>query len=157
VSDFRVQRADLQSPAARRLVDALNAELSAVYPEQGATHFRLDPEEVADGRGAFLLATRAGTPVGCGAVRRIAQGTGEIKRMYVVPAERGRGLGRALLTALEDEARSLGLSRLFLETGARQHAAVAMYERAGFSRVDPYGEYVGSPLSLCMKKDLEAL
>ena len=81
MSDCRVQRADLQSPPARRLVDALNAELSAVYPEQGATHFRLDPEEAADGRGAFLLATRAGTPVGCGAVRRIGQGTGEILKL----------------------------------------------------------------------------
>jgi GNAT superfamily N-acetyltransferase len=137
------------------LVDALNAELSAVYPEQGATHFRLDPEEVADGRGAFLLVTRAGTPIGCGAVRRIGEGAGEIKRMYVVPAERGRGVGRVLLTALEGEARSLGLSRLFLETGTRQHAAMAMYERAGFSRVPAYGEYVGSPLSVCMKKHVK--
>ena len=155
MSDVTVQRTDVLSAVARGLIEALNAELSAVYPEQGATHFRLDPEEVSDGRGVFLVATRAGVPVGCGAVRRIGEGAGEIKRMFVVPAERGRGVGRVLLTRLEDEARSLGLSRLFLETGVRQHAALAMYDRAGFSRVDPYGEYVGSPLSVCMKKDLQ--
>jgi GNAT superfamily N-acetyltransferase len=136
------------------LVEALNAELSAIYPERGATHFRLDPEEVADGRGAFLIVTRAGAPVGCGAVRRIGEGTGEIKRMYVVPAERGCGIGRVLLTSLEREAQALGLSQLVLETGTRQTAALAMYARAGFSLVPAFGEYVDSPLSVCMKKDL---
>ena len=71
-----IRRFDILAPAARALIDALNAELSSRYPEGGATHFRLDPEEVADGRGAFLVAARAGKPVGCGAVRRIAERTG---------------------------------------------------------------------------------
>jgi GNAT superfamily N-acetyltransferase len=154
MSDLSVHRADIQSPAARRLIEALNAELSAIYPEQSTTHFRLDPAEVSTGLGAFVIASVAELPVGCGAVRRIGDGVGEIKRMYVVPSARGRGIGRALLTALEEEARPLGLSRLVLETGARQHAAMAMYERAGFSRVPAYGEYVRSPLSVCMSKDL---
>ncbi len=100
------------------------------------------------------MATRNGTPIGCGAVRRIGDRTGELKRMYVVPSQRSRGVGRAVLDALEDEARSLDLSRLLLETGVRQQTAIAMYERAGFSRVPAYGEYVGSPLSVCMRKDL---
>jgi GNAT superfamily N-acetyltransferase len=136
------------------LIEALNTELSAIYPEQGATHFRLDPAEVSDGRGAFVIASAAGIPVGCGAVRRIAQGVGEIKRMYVVPSERGHGVGRAVLMALEAEARSLDLARLVLETGVRQGVALALYERAGFVRVEAYGEYVGSPLSVCMEKNV---
>jgi len=149
-----IQRFDLLAPAARTLIEALNAELSSLYPEEGATHFRLDPEEVADGRGAFLVASRAGKLVGCGAVRCIEERTGEIKRMYVSPEERGRGVGRALLVALEAEARTLGMARLVLETGVRQLEAIALYQRAGFSRVAPFGEYVGSPLSLCLAKDL---
>jgi len=153
-SAITIQRVELLSPAAQALIAALNAELSSIYPEQGATHFRLDPDEVADGQGAFLVATRAARPVGCGAVRRIDGRTGEIKRMYVSPEERGRGLSRLLLDALESEARALGLSRLVLETGARQLAALALYERAGFSRIAPFGEYIGSPLSVCMAKDL---
>ena len=80
-----VERADILSPEARALIEALNAELSSRYPEDGATHFRLDEEEVAPGRGAFLIAARAGKPIGCGAVRRIEAGTAEIKRMYVIP------------------------------------------------------------------------
>lgn len=135
-----VRQFDILAPAARTLIEALNAELSSRYPEAGATHFRLDPDEVADGRGAFLIASRTGKPVGCGAVRRIAASIGEIKRMYVTPEERGRGVGRALLAAIETEARALGIARLLLETGLRQIEAIALYERAGFSRVAPFGE-----------------
>jgi len=149
-----IQRADILSAPARALIAALNAELSARYPEEGATHFRLDPGEVADGRGAFLIASSSGRPVGCGAVRRLEAETGEIKRMYVSPDARGRGVGRAVLTALEAEARALGITRLVLETGRRQIEAVALYERAGFSQIPAFGEYVNSPLSLCMAKDL---
>jgi putative acetyltransferase len=149
-----VQRVDILSAPARALIEALNAELSGRYPEEGATHFRLDPGEVADGQGAFLIASSSGKPVGCGAVRRIEARTGEIKRMYVSPDARGRGIGRAVLAALEAEARALGIVRLVLETGLRQGEALALYERDGFSRIPPFGEYVKSPLSVCMAKDL---
>ncbi len=149
-----VQRGDLLSPPARALIGALNAELSSRYPEPGANHFRLDPDEVADGQGVFLIASSSGKPVGCGAVRRIEGRTGEIKRMYVSPDARGRGIGRAVLAALEAEARTLGIARLVLETGLRQGEALALYEGAGFSRIPAFGEYVNSPLSVCMAKDL---
>jgi putative acetyltransferase len=149
-----IQRFDILAPEARTLIDALNAELSSRYPEPGANHFRLDPDEVADGRGAFLIASRTGMAIGCGAIRTIEDRTGEIKRMYVSPEERGCRVGRALLAALEAEARALGMARLVLETGERQPEAIALYEREGFSRVEPFGEYVHSPLSVCMAKDL---
>ena len=149
-----IRRSDLVSPIARDLIGALNAELSRQYPEDGATHFRLDPDEVADGRGAFIIAWRGERAIGCGAVRRIATGVGELKRMYVIPEERGSGVGSMLLAALEAEARALGLTRLVLETGTRQVAAVALYRRAGFTDIEPYGEYISSPLSVCMAKEL---
>jgi GNAT superfamily N-acetyltransferase len=149
-----IQRFDILAPEARTLIDALNAELSSRYPEPGANHFRLDPDEVAEGRGAFVIASRTGVAIGCGAIRTIEDRTGEIKRMYVSPEERGRRVGRALLAALEAEARALGMARLVLETGERQPEAIALYEREGFSRVEPFGEYVHSPLSVCMAKDL---
>jgi putative acetyltransferase len=153
-TDVVVERADILSGEARSLIEALNAELSSRYPEDGATHFRLDPDEVAPGHGAFLVARRTGRPVGCGAVRRIEAGIGEVKRMYVSPEARSGGVGRAVLTALENETRALGLVRLVLETGIRQPEAIALYERAGFSRIPAFGEYVHSPLSVCMAKDL---
>src|SRR5262249_58254986 len=126
------------SQDASTLISALNAELSALYPEPGATHFRLDPDEVGPGRGAFLVAYADGAPIGCAAVRLLDDRDAELKRMYVAPSARGRGVGRALLAALESEARALGARRLVLETGTRQAAALALYRRAGFVAIPPY-------------------
>ncbi len=149
-----VRRAALASSTAQALIAALNAELSALYPEPGATHFRLDPDEVAEGRGAFLVASVRETPIGCGAVRLLDATTAELKRMYVAPDGRGSGIGHQLLVALETEARNLGARRLLLETGPRQFAALALYARSGFVMTPAYGEYVGAPASICMAKSL---
>jgi len=154
-SDCEIRRENLLSPVANSLIQSLNAELSQRYPEEGANHFRLDPEEVAEGRGAFYVAYRDGQPVGCGAVRLLDASTAEIKRMYVMPAARGRGIGWALLDSLESDARRLGARLLVLETGERQAEALALYARAGFFRIPAFGEYMGSPLSVCMVKTLQ--
>jgi putative acetyltransferase len=151
---IEIKRDDLTSTTVTRLIAALNAELSRQYPEPGATHFRLDPGEVGEGRGAFFVAYAGDTPVGCGAIRRIDAHTAEIKRMYVAPAVRGRGVGHRVLTELEAEARRLGAARLVLETGERAHEAMKLYTRAGFVRIPCFGEYAASPLSVCMAKDL---
>jgi GNAT superfamily N-acetyltransferase len=152
-----IRRADMSSPLAQRLIIDLNAELSRRYPEEGANHFQLDEHEVANGTGAFLVAYRRDVPIGCGAVRRLDATTAEIKRMYVRPSARGKGVGRAVLAELEQEARRLGARRLVLETGVRQPDAIAVYRQAGFTEVPLFGEYAQSPcpeLSICMAKDL---
>jgi putative acetyltransferase len=157
LTGLTITRQSLPSLVVDTLIAALNEELTAMYPEPGATHFRLDPAEVAPGRGAFLVAYRDDTPVGCGAVRRLDSDTAEIKRMYVAPQLRGHGVGRALVDALEREARDLGVQRLVLETGSRQIAAMAMYRRAGFIDIPPFGEYqASSTTSVCMAKTLAA-
>jgi putative acetyltransferase len=151
---LKIQRESLTSPIARALISALNAELLAIYPEPGATHFQLNPDDVSEGHGAFLVAFLEATPRGCGAVRMLTPATAELKRMYVAPAARGLGVGRALLGALEAEARRLGSARMLLETGVRQAAALALYESAGFARIPAFGEYQTSPTSVCMSKAL---
>jgi putative acetyltransferase len=152
-----ITHAGLMDETSQALIAELNAELTGMYPEPGANHFGLAPGEVAEGRGAFVVAYRDGTPVGCGALRRLDAETGELKRMYVAPAARGTGLGRRLVAALEAEARALGLRRLVLETGTRQEAAIALYRATGFETIPLYGEYLRSPdTSLCMGKELPA-
>jgi putative acetyltransferase len=146
----------LSSPAAGELIGRLNAELTERYPNPEDRHFHLAAEQVADGEGVFLVARLDGEPVACGALRRIEPDTGEIKRMYVAPSQRGLGVGRRVLGELERHAHLLGLRRLVLETGVRQHEALALYERFGFRQIDRFGEYVNSPLSVCMAKDLDA-
>ena len=163
-NELDVSPEPLASAVAAALITDLNAELSALYPEPGATHFRLDPSDVAPGAGIFVVARWRGRPVGCGAVRclrdpeivrEVGPKAGEIKRMYVAPESRGRGIGRAVLDRLEAEAHALGLSRLVLETGTRQIEAIALYRRAGFIEIPAYGEYVLSPgTSVCMSKAL---
>jgi GNAT superfamily N-acetyltransferase len=152
--EIEIKREALTSPAAKELITALNAELSARYPEPGANHFRLDAGEVAPGHGAFLIAYRDNTPLACGAVRLLSPERAEVKRMYVEPASRGLGVGRHMLDALEEEARQLGARELVLETGGRQPEAIALYSRAGFSRIDAFGDYEKSPLSVCMRKTI---
>jgi len=89
-------------------------------------------------------------------VRRLDATTAELKRMYVAPAARGLGIGRAILEALEREASAMGVTRLVLKTGTRQLAALAMYRRAGYRDIPPFGEYVASAAtSVCMAKDLD--
>ena len=145
---------DLTSPVAQKLIASLNAELEARYPEEGANFFRLDPEEVSTGRGAFLVAYLDGVPVGCGAIRRIEPTVAEIKRMYVAPHARGRRVGRQILDALLAQAKQLRATRVLLETGPRQPDAIALYSHAGFVEIPLYGEYIGSKFSVCFAKNL---
>ena len=154
LTTLEIRSEDINSRVVGELINALNAELKRQYPEEGATHFRLDPDEVAEGRGAFLVAYAGLRPVGCGAIRKLNSDTGEIKRMYVIPEARGQGVSKKVLTALEQEARRLGLRRLVLETGERQIEAMTLYTGAGFARIPAFGEYLDSPLSVCMAKEL---
>lgn len=149
-----LRREELSTPVVQQLITALNAELEARYPEEGANFFRLDPEEVSQGRGAFLVAYANSDPIGCGAVRQNEPGVFEIKRMYVDPRCRGRGVGRKIVDALEAHARRLGAQRIVLETGPRQPDAIALYHHAGFSEIPLFGEYIGSKFSVCMAKEL---
>jgi putative acetyltransferase len=152
---LEIRRRPLESPDAQRLIAALDAELSALFPEPGANHFSLALTQVTEGAGAFLIAYDDQTPVGCGAVRRLDADTAELKRMYVAPSHRGRGVGRRLIAALEQEARTLGVSRIVLETGARLDRAIAMYTGMGYAPIPLFGEYLSSPdTSRCFGKAL---
>jgi putative acetyltransferase len=152
--EVSIRREDLSSEVAAKLISALNVELSRRYPEEGANHFRLDAQEVEEGQGAFFIAYANGQPLGCGGIRRIGADSAEIKRMYVEPYARGQGVGRRILLTLQEEARRLGITRILLETGDRQPEAIALYSQVGFVRFPAFGEYVDSPLSVCMAKDL---
>jgi putative acetyltransferase len=155
MAPVQVRRSTLSSPEAAPLIAALNLELTAAFPEPGATHFSLSDAHVAPGDGAFVIAYLDDVAVGCGAVRRLDEATAELKRMYVEPSVRGRGIGRSLLAALEDEARLLGVTTVVLETGTRLARAIKMYEAMGYVRIPLFGEYLLSPnTSLCFGKSL---
>ncbi|HSS92408.1 MAG TPA: GNAT family N-acetyltransferase [Candidatus Dormibacteraeota bacterium] len=143
-----------ESSDAQRLIAALDAGLAAVYPPEQRFGPNLKPAQLADGRGTFVIARDGGRAVGCGAIRLLDTTTAEVKRMYVEPDERGKGVGRAVLDSLEATARQMGVRRLVLETGVHQEVAIALYTRAGFTLVDCWGEYLSSPTSVCFQKHL---
>jgi len=130
------------------LLGAAFAELVARYGPEGRSHVQPGAR--------FLVASVDGRAVGCGAVQPVDAVTGELKRMYVAPGHRGRGIAKALLSALEELARGLGYRRLRLATGVRQPEAIALYERCAYTLTEPYGKYVDAPLTRCYEKALTA-
>ena len=151
---FSIRTEAFDTPDARRLIAALDAELGALYPPAQRFGPNFTAAQIEGGRGAFLVARDGDVAVGCGAIRLLDATTAEVKRMYVVTDRRGSGAGRAVLEGLEAAARDLGVSRLVLETGVHQHAAIGLYLRAGFAQVDCWGEYAASPTSVCYEKNL---
>jgi putative acetyltransferase len=141
------------SEDARNLVRRLDEDLLQRYPGLQATH-GLHPEDVADPDLTFFIARIDGCGVGCGALRRLEPRVGEIKRMYVLPEFRGRGIARQILEALESRARELGHAEVRLETGIGQPEAIGLYKSAGYSKAAAFGEYAGNPFSVYFQKRL---
>lgn len=129
---------------ARLLIGELDAELNSAYaPEQ---RHGLNIDRIFQPNVMFFIARLDGQPVGCGGVA-FDDGFAEVKRMYVRPGARGRKVGQAILTRLQEEARARGVTRLTLETGDAQLAATRFYERAGFTRCGAFGAYAAMPPS----------
>jgi GNAT superfamily N-acetyltransferase len=149
-----IRRENYDAPLARSLVAALGNELLDRYDGfdgSGGEHSASDFEKPD---GAFLVGRENGEPVACGGLCRYDETTAEIRRMYVAPAARGRGLGRLVLAALEDEARALGYAFVRLETGSAQPEAIRLYASSGFEPIPRYGPFVDDPRSVCLEKRL---
>ena len=142
------------SADARRLIAALDAHLASRYSPDQMFGPNLRIEHLKPGIGTFLIARADGLAIGCGALRRLDETTAEVKRMYVEPELRGRGVAKAILEHLEAAARVLGTHRLVLETGVHQAEAIGLYRQAGFSPISCFGEYADSPTSVCFEKKI---
>jgi N-acetylglutamate synthase-like GNAT family acetyltransferase len=99
----------------------------------------------------FLVARADGVALGCGALRPLAPGVAELKRMYARP---GSGAGRFLLAALEEQALGFGYEAVWLSTRRVNHRALAFYARHGYLPVENYGKYTGRDASVCLGKRL---
>jgi GNAT superfamily N-acetyltransferase len=163
VDTLRLQRVGFGHPDAMRLIAAVQGEYVVRYGGEDETP--LDPAMFDPPRGSFFVAyvgTGGGAePVACGAWRRRddvealgTSSTAEIKRMYVDPDVRGRGLARRLLAHLEETAREAGAEVAILETGTRQPEAIALYESSGYVQVPKFGFYCHAPMSRCYAKPL---
>jgi GNAT superfamily N-acetyltransferase len=148
--EFRIQSPS--TAAAVALVAELDSELAATYP--GYPVNGIDAAAFDAGNGVFVLGFVDGEPVATGAFRPY-EDAAEIKRMFVRPSHRGRGLSSLMLQFLEREAWRRGYRRGLLETGTKQIAAVGLYESAGWCETAPFGDYAANPSSRCYGKAFE--
>ncbi len=93
-------------------------------------------------------------PIGCGAIKEYDEHTMEVKRMFVDPTQRGKGLATVVLLELEKWAKELGYKKCILETGKKQTDAVRLYEKNNYLLMENYGQYAGVEYSLCFEKKL---
>ena len=149
---LHVDLADPHGEAAASLLPHLMAELATRYPEEERD--APVPALIDSPGGAFVIAWLGQQAAGCGALRPMSAEVAEVKRMYVNPAHRGLGIGRAILAKLEALAREYGYTTLRLETGIRQPEAIHLYESVAFQRIPCYGQYAGAPLSVCYEKPI---
>lgn len=139
-----------------RLIEEVQAEYVVRYGGRDATP--LDPLMFEPPSGSFFVGyvpiDGVETAVASGAWRAHDERTSEVKRMYVAPVARGRGLARTMLAHLEATARASGAEAMVLETGAAQPEAIALYESSGYEPITPFGIYADSPLNRCFGKAL---
>ncbi|HVP74884.1 MAG TPA: GNAT family N-acetyltransferase [Gaiellaceae bacterium] len=151
---FELAPARFDAPDVYALADAQQAEMRGRYEGEADIGPTREAAMFVPPDGVFLVVREDGRAIGCGGVCRFDETRAELKRMYVVPEARGRGLGRRLLDELEAEARRLGYTGIVLETGDRQPEALGLYESAGYERIPCYGVYATRALSLCFEKHL---
>lgn len=149
----RLRPVRYEDPVARLLVEAVQQEYVVRYGGRDAAV--VDPAEFEPPAGLFLVAEVEGVPAGCGAWRVLPSGDVEIKRVYVEPAFRRRGLARRLMAALEASAARAGHRSVVLNTGQQQPEALALYERLGYRPVPGYGVYACAPDAVFLGRELE--
>jgi len=151
---IQVERVAWDDPSAAALRAAMSAELGRRYADRFAAGAEPTPGaavEAATLAWTGVARTPAGRPVGHAALRWLGPDL-ELKRMYVVPAQRGTGVAVALLAAAEREAARLGAPRIVLQTGDRQPDAVRRYEKSGYTPIPIFGPYRARTYSRCFEK-----
>ena len=142
-------RTDASDPAFRELVAELDKDLAI---RDGNDHaFFAQFNKLHDIRHAVVV-WHGAEPVGCGAFKPFDGDTVEVKRMYVRPAHRQKGIASQVLRELERWANELGYDRCVLETGQKQPEAIALYTKHGYSIIPNYGQYIGVESSICFEK-----
>ena len=139
-------------PLAQELIGRVQQEYVQRYG--GPDGAAVSPEEFEPPHGLFLVAEVDGVPAGCGAWRSLGDGRAEVKRVYVEPPFRRRGLAQVVVDAIEADAGRAGVRSLVLNTGHRQPEALALYAALGYTPVPGFGLYACEPGAVFLGKDL---
>lgn len=145
-------RTDSGNKDFQKLVQELDADLRI---RDGEEHSFFAQFNKIDSIRNVVVAYEQGTPVGCGAIKHYADDTMEVKRMYVPPEHRGRGIASVVLQELESWAKELGYKKCILETGEKQPEAIALYHKNQYGVIPNFGQYADVPTSVCFEKRLQ--
>lgn len=146
-----VQKSDPLSLESQILIEKLSAELAIITGDNGKKNFTID--SIGEDRSLWVLAkNEKGDAVGCGAIRPLTEGIAEVKRMF--SNQSSLGIGYALLTFLENSAKTMGYNELWLETRRVNTRAVKFYRKNGYISINNYGPYVGHDEAICFSKKL---
>jgi GNAT superfamily N-acetyltransferase len=145
------QRTDSSNADFQSLVKLLDEDLAI---RDGADHAFYDQFNKIVNIKHAIVCYLVGQPIGCGAFKEYDQHTVEIKRMYVKPDFRGKGIGFYILKELELWATELHYRSIVLETGKKQPEAIRLYEKAGYTRIKNFGQYENVENSVCMSRDI---
>jgi GNAT superfamily N-acetyltransferase len=148
---IKLLRTDFRNHDFMELVKLLDAGLAVV---DGEDHSFYSQFNKIDNIRYVVLAYENEKPSGCGAIKEFGADTMEIKRMYVKPECRRKGIAMKILSELENWARELSFTRCILETGKRQEEAIGLYKKTGYSSIPNYGQYAGVENSVCFEKNL---
>ena len=135
----------------RLLVQELDADLKA---RDGDDHVFYAQFNKIDTIQHVIVAYENGAAVGCGAMKQYTSDAVEVKRMYVLIDQRGKGIATEIIQSLEQWARELGYHYCLLETGKRQPEAIALYTKSGYHIIPNFGQYENVENSVCFKKAL---
>jgi putative acetyltransferase len=149
--DITIIRTDSDNVHFKALINLLDAELENRYGDEQRFFSQFNSVVTVK---HVAIALSGDEPVGCGAIKEYEPGTTEVKRMFVMPEFRGKGIAALLLTELEKWAKELGYVHTILQTGMAQPEAVALYTKQGYHGIENYGQYTGTHNSICMKKTL---
>lgn len=156
IASMHIALESVDQPDVILLIDALDAYQTSLYPAESNHLLDIASLKLANVLFAVARESAGSTAIGCGAVVLMGD-YGELKRMYINPAQRGRGIAKAIMQFLEQEIARCQCSNLRLETGIHQAEALGLYERAGYVRRGPYGDYPYDPLSVFMQKKISPL
>ncbi len=147
-----IRRTDSAHADFQHLIRLLDAELVELYGRMQNNYTALNVVDQI----CAALCYRGQTPIGCAAIKETDAQTMEVKRVFVLPEYRGQGVSKRLMREIEQWAGELGSAALILETGKKQIAAIALYQKLGYTIIENYGAYMGNANSVCMKKALDA-
>jgi putative acetyltransferase len=148
---IRIEKTSPQHPDFIRLIKALDKDIAVRDGDEKDFHAQYNK---TDNIKHALLVFENEIAVGCGALRHFDSTTIEIKRMFVSPENRGKGIATLILKTLEDWARTLGYTHAILETGEKYTEALALYTKNGYHRIPNYGQYEKVLSSRCFMKEL---